>query len=113
MPRRSSSFRIALNAPDIANAQVPTRSKTKNRVSWVTVGNGGRLRRRLHVHDLHDLPLRSPYHHVATGRIPDSPAGSPRENTMDMQCIVILVRNRTGIKNSLRGDRGCIMTARS
>src|SRR3990170_2183604 len=34
MPRRSRFFRIALNAPDIANANVPTRSKSRNSDSW-------------------------------------------------------------------------------
>src|SRR5512141_222231 len=34
MPRRSRFFRIALNAPDIANAKVPTRSKSRNSDSW-------------------------------------------------------------------------------
>src|SRR5512141_980295 len=34
MPRRSRFFRTALNAPDIANAKVPTRSKSRNSDSW-------------------------------------------------------------------------------
>src|SRR5512139_2094622 len=61
IPSRSRFFRIALNAPDIAKAQVPTRSKSRKTESWVT-GQGGRLRGSLPDHDLDDPPLHSPQH---------------------------------------------------